>query len=388
MPVMRLLLFTAALTIVVLACSSNPEPDVLAAGDEDQLLGGAEAEVLTITPTVPSRPSEPAPSVNKDISPEGDSKVPLVIFDTDMGPDIDDALALAMLHSYQKQGMIEIAAVTVSRDSQAGAKYSDAINTFFGRPDIPIGIYYGDMTYNYDDRLSYVSTADTWPNDVADNPIEPGYIIQRRVLADAAAAGREVLIIQTGFSGNLSDLVDSGGDDISDRTGVQLIQETVPMLSIMAGAFDLSIVEFNVEKDVPSARKVFDLWPGPMAVSPFELGNAIHYPYSSITSDFNWVDRHPIKTAYEFSDLGWHEDAPPFYNMKSWDLTSVIEAIEPDAGYFLRSENGTVTVDGGGRTYFNADGGQHYVLNRGGQYSQDQRQRVIDRMIQLTADTP
>ncbi len=365
----------------------------MAAGDDDQLLAGAEAddeeaEVLTITPTVPIRPSEPAPTVNKEISPESDNKVPLVIFDTDMGPDIDDVLALAMLHSYQKQGMIEIAAVTVSRDSEAGAKYSDVVNTFFGRPDIPIGMYYGDISYNYDDRISYVSTADSWPNDVAENPIEPGYVIQRRVLANAAVTGRDVLIIQTGFSGNLSDLVESGGDDISEMTGAELIQDTVPMLSIMAGAFDRGIVEFNVEKDVPSARKVFDLWPGPMAVSPFELGYAIHYPYSSIRSDFNWVDRHPVRTAYEFADLSWHEDAPPFYDMRSWDLTSVIEAIEPEAEYFLRSGNGTVTVDGNGRTYFNEDGGQHYLLNRAGEYSQEQRQRVIDRMIELTSDTP
>lgn len=387
-----MLLIAGALTVLVLACSSTPGPELLAAGNDDQSLAGAQSDtdVLVITPTVPTVPvevEEPEPEPEpEDLPPE--STVPLVIFDTDMGPDIDDVLALGMLHSYQKQGVIEIAAVTVSRKSEAGSKYSDVVNTFYGRPDIPIGMYYGDMSYSYDDRLSYVSTADSWPNDVANSPIEPGYIIQRRVLADAAAAGRSVIIIQTGFSGNLSDLVESSGDDISPKSGRELIDESVTLLSIMAGSFDLRIVEFNVEKDIESARKVFDQWPGPMAVSPFELGNAIHYPYSSITSDYGWVDRHPVRTAYEFEDLGWHQDSPPFYNMKSWDLTSVIEAIEPGADFFKTTATGTVTVDGSGQTYFSEGSGQHYLLDRAKQYSQQERQRVINRMIELSSDQP
>jgi len=54
------------------------------------------------------------------IDDDANNTTPLVIFDTDMGPDIDDAVALALLHSYQDAGKIEIAAVTVSRETKTG----------------------------------------------------------------------------------------------------------------------------------------------------------------------------------------------------------------------------------------------------------------------------
>ena len=313
--------------------------------------------------------------------------VPLVIFDTDMGPDIDDALALAMLHSYQKLGMVELAAVTVSRNSVDGARYSDAVNTFYGRPDIPIGINRKNPPY-YDDRVFYPTLANSWPNDVATQPIKDAYKLQRRVLADAKAAGRSVLLIQTGFSGNVSQLLDSPGDEISPLNGIDLVRATVPLFSIMAGSIELGIAEFNIEKEIGPARNVFAKWPGRLAMSPFELGNAITYPYRAIRDELNWVARHPVREAYEFNDLDWHVDAPPFYDMRSWDLTSVIEAVEPDADYFLTSTTGKVQVDGTGRTRFQPGQGQHYVLDRAKQYSAQQRQRVVDRMVELVSMRP
>ncbi len=390
----RLLLITGFFTVVVLACSSSPDPTLLAAGsDEESLVAEApEAAVLRVTPTVVTVPAQTTttttlPEALLSGATISTSDVPVVIFDTDMGPDVDDVLALAMLHTYQKQGLVELAAVTVSRKSEAGAKYTDAVNTFYGRPDIPIGIYYGNTTY-FDDRLTYVSEADSWPNDVGDTEIAEGYKVQRKVLAQARAAGREVIIIQTGFSGNVADLVSSQPDEFSDLNGRDLVSETVTLLSIMAGSFDLGIVEFNVEHDISSAQELFNQWPGRMAVSPFELGNLIHYPYSSISSDLNWTDRHPVKEAYEFRDLDWHQDAPPYYNMRSWDLTSVLEAIEPGANYFLRSEVGTVRVDGSGRTSFERGEGRHFLLDRAKNYSSEQRQRVISRMIELVSAQP
>ena len=44
--------------------------------------------------------------------------------------DIDDALALAMLHAYQSDGQVDLQAVTVSRRSTWGARYADVLNTF------------------------------------------------------------------------------------------------------------------------------------------------------------------------------------------------------------------------------------------------------------------
>ena len=54
-----------------------------------------------------------------------------LIFDTDMGNDVDDALALAMLHSLESRGESELLAITLTKDNSEVAPYVDAINTFF-----------------------------------------------------------------------------------------------------------------------------------------------------------------------------------------------------------------------------------------------------------------
>ena len=63
-----------------------------------------------------------------------------LIFDTDMGNDIDDAIALAIIHALENRGEVQLLAVTVTKDNRWAAPYIDLVNTFYGRPDIPIGV--------------------------------------------------------------------------------------------------------------------------------------------------------------------------------------------------------------------------------------------------------
>ncbi len=360
--------------------------------DEPPVLVIVTDEAASPTTTVaPSTTTTAAPTTTTTAPPApvpASSGVPLVIFETDMGPDIDDALGLAMLHAYAKLGEIELAAITISRDSEAAARYTDALNTFYGRPDIPIGINRNSSANYFDDRQNFVRLADTMTYDLPSESIEDGYKLQRRVLADAVANGRQVLLIQTGFSGNVSRLLDSSGDSISPLSGMELTRRAVSELSIMAGAIEMDVVEFNIENDLGPARNLFAKWPGRLALSPFELGYNLHYPYSSIKSELSWNGNHPIRKAYEAEDLGWHQDAPPFYNMRSWDLTSIMHAIEPDRNYFSTSGRGTVSVASDGRTSFQAGSGRHYVLDRGRRYSYEERQRAINRMIELVSMQP
>src|SRR6188508_472748 len=66
-----------------------------------------------------------------------------VIFDTDMDGDNDDVAAAAILHALADEGRVEILAMgVVSRCPQSPACL-DAINTYYGRGDIPIGVYKG-----------------------------------------------------------------------------------------------------------------------------------------------------------------------------------------------------------------------------------------------------
>src|SRR5580698_4541167 len=63
-----------------------------------------------------------------------------LIFDTDICGDCDDVLALGMIHSLQSRGACKLLAVTISVDHELAAPFVDAVNTFYGRGDIPIGV--------------------------------------------------------------------------------------------------------------------------------------------------------------------------------------------------------------------------------------------------------
>src|SRR3954453_2755321 len=65
--------------------------------------------------------------------------VPL-IFDTDIGNDVDDALALGVIHALVSRNECRLLAVTVTKDDPLSAPFVDVINTFYDRGDIPIGV--------------------------------------------------------------------------------------------------------------------------------------------------------------------------------------------------------------------------------------------------------
>src|ERR1700727_2486929 len=62
-----------------------------------------------------------------------------VIFDTDMGNDIDDALALAMLHALSDRGECELIGVTLTNAHPAAVPYIRMLNRFYGRGGLPVG---------------------------------------------------------------------------------------------------------------------------------------------------------------------------------------------------------------------------------------------------------
>jgi len=98
----------------------------------------------------------------------------------------------------------------------------------------------------------------------------------------------------------------------------------------MAGNFAGGEPEYNVRIDVASAKAVFERWPTPMVVSGFEIGHELLYPAASIERDFVYAAAHPIAASYRA-----YAKMP--YNRPTWDLTAVLEAVRPDAGYFTRS---------------------------------------------------
>jgi inosine-uridine nucleoside N-ribohydrolase len=306
-----------------------------------------------------------------------------VIFDTDIGNDVDDALALAMLHALESRGEAHLVAVTITKDNRWAAPFVNLVNTFYGRPAIPVGVVKGGKTPADSAMIRVPSErkrpdgAYVYPHELADGSAAPEAVnVLRTVLAREQDAS--VVIIQVGFSTNLARLLDTGGDAASPLTGKELVARKVRLLSCMAGAYPTGPAEFNVATDSQSARKLFTEWPTPIVASGLEVGLSILYPASSIERDFGYVAAHPIAEAYRN-----YRKMP--YDRPTWDLTSVLYAIRPDRGYFDLSPAGRIIVGDDAVTRFEAsDQGTHKYLI----VSDRQRQMALEAMIYLASQPP
>src|SRR5207244_11628261 len=110
--------------------------------------------------------------------------VPL-IFDTDMGNDIDDAVALAMIHSLESRGEAKLLAVTVTKDNRWAAPFIDAMDTFYGRGDVPIGVVRNGKTPEASNMIRLP----------AEGKRPDGHFVYPRRLADGREAPQAVAVL-------------------------------------------------------------------------------------------------------------------------------------------------------------------------------------------------
>lgn len=296
---------------------------------------------------------------------EDSSKAIPVIFDTDLGNDVDDAIAMAMLFRYADAGKISILAEGISKAGYAPAEYMDILNCWYGYPDIPIGIVLDGAdcetdAMNYAKSVSLLAGSDGKPlfdrTDGMDYLALPqAHMLYRKILSDCADAS--VTFVTVGFSTNLARLLDTPADEFSELTGKELVERKVRQLVLMAGSFDGSNQsEYNVWKDIPSAQKVVSEWPGEVVFSPFELGVQVCYPAESIENDFTWTENHPVAEAYKA-----YMQMP--YDRPCWDPTALVYAVE-GGKWFGLSGYGRVGVSDAGTTVFDTMAeGRHRVLS-------------------------
>jgi inosine-uridine nucleoside N-ribohydrolase len=293
---------------------------------------------------------------------------PPVVFDTDIGNDVDDALALAMLHALESRGECRLIAVTITKDNPWAAPYADLVNTFYGRAHIPIGMVHGGVTPQDSQMIRVPATrrrpdgALVYPRRLASGAEAPEAVaLLRRVLPGERDGS--VIMVQVGFSTNLARLLDAPAD-------LELVRRKVKLLSVMAGSFAVSRSEYNVQQDAAAAKKLFERWPTPIVASGLEIGEALPFPAAAIE---RLPMDHPVAEAYR-------NYKPMPYDRPTWDLTAALYAVRPDAGYFALSPPGKITSDDAGRTQFRADpaGTHRYLI-----LSEAQRARALEAMVGL-----
>lgn len=277
-----------------------------------------------------------------------------ILLDTDIGPDCDDTAALALANMYESAGIIDIMCVTHCTSSPYGVGAIRAVDGWYGHEHAvgtlsEGGFLDGEQYQRYDRALAM-----SLPAGMRD--AEDAVRAMRRALA--ACGDGEAELIAIGPLKVVAALLDSAPDDVSELNGVELAARKCPRLTLMAGSFDwgercegIPHVEWNVEMDVKSARRVVELWPSEMVWCGWELGARV----ISGRCLAELPAGHPVRRAYEL--FGSAEGRP------SWDLLTVQHACCPDEVLTVPSEPGVVHMDEDGHTWFEMrECGRHRVL--------------------------
>ena len=259
-----------------------------------------------------------------------------LILDTDLGPDYDDVGAMVLMHALADSGQVNILAVVSSNKDEHVVPCIEVLNTYFNRPDIPVGApkSEGGVSLTTWHKTKWTEELPArYPHKTAKTSDASDAVkVYRRILSTQPDSS--VVVCTIGFFTNLKDLLLSGGDEYSPLSGCDLVAKKVKRVVSMAGLFPEG-KEFNVYCDTPASRVVAERWPTEIIFSGFEIGNMIFTGKKLVQMD---VKDSPVKDAYS---LCFAEGDPN--GRMSWDLTAVLVAVKGYEPYY-NVERGTFRV--------------------------------------------
>lgn len=290
-----------------------------------------------------------------EISSNYEQKDIRIILDTDMGSSTDDLFALMMLHRYMDMQRCNLIGVIVDRMGRANADIVDVLDTYYGHPNIPIGLETKGQEETHVwipyHNLAYARTTEGVPmfqRTVGDNgSYMEGYKLYRKLLAEQP--DHSVTIASIGLVTTLARLLLSEPDEYSPLNGRELVRQKVKNIYAMGGVFgDAVEPDYNFKQAINFSLTFFELLPKEVDVvfSPGEVGDPLDYRPELVIADMNWTNHHPIKWAYQFLNCNTGQ--------KMWDPQAIINAVEGDEFYKL-SERGRVTLTPRGETLFTPD---------------------------------
>ena len=244
-----------------------------------------------------------------------------VIFETDFTLDVDDVGALSILHAMADNGEVQILAESYDEVSVDAEDALDAINTWYGRGDIPIGLYSKPLASP--DFGPYILPLAGMTHDINDNTVSSSLDLYQQVLS--AQPDNSVTIISVGFLNNLYDLL------IANPT---LVAQKVNKLVIMGG---LNGDDFNFVRHglVSQTQYVLENWPNTVAVIDFG-GNTLT-GYALLSSPAS----NPVRQGY----ATWFGGQPQ--NRPSWDEVATLYAVRGLGNNFNEITSGTGSLSNG-----------------------------------------
>jgi PKD repeat protein len=260
-----------------------------------------------------------------------------VIFETDMCLDVDDVGALATLHALANNGEVDLLAVCFNEVHPIGAAAIDAINTWYGRGDIPVGIYKKDLTDP--DKSAYLDALANFPHDLERQSASDALNVYRQTLSKQPDTS--VTIISVGFLNNLDDLL---------RAEPGLVTQKVSELVIMGGLNNdgFNLVRHNL---VSASENIIKNWPTPIVIS--QPGYRILTgPGLEATQEKN-----PVREAYyQFFNSN-------FCGRPSWDQIAVLYGVRGVSDYFSKITDGSGSLRNGYKWQMKA-GHRSYLKKR------------------------
>ncbi len=269
------------------------------------------------------------------------------IFDTDIGADCDDAVALLYILGKMRDNECEVKAITLCTARKYASAATLALIKDFGYENIPIGEYKGEPLL-CDAIDNYAEAIADGKNYIAEDTLK----LMRKTLAENDG----IDIICVGPSCNIAGLMESNPDEFSDKNGMELIKEKVGKLYIMGGAFEFNegekpFAEWNVEQDIPSAGKTFEKFPCEIVVVPSEVGARV----ATIASSTQGLTRKAMETFFKKADerngIKYEENSER--TRPSWDPLTCMAAINEEK--YNYSEKGEAVILENGITEFKRD---------------------------------
>ncbi len=259
-----------------------------------------------------------------------------VVFETDFTLDVDDVGALAVLHALADNGEAEILGISYNEVQPNAAAAIRAVNAWYGRSDIPVGVFTGALDDPDDEHSRYIDPlAKMAPADIAASPAMSSLALYRQVLGEQPDGS--VTIISVGFLNNLYDLLRHEPDLVAAKVG-----KLVQMGGVRNDGFNF--VRHNL---APQTAHVLEHWPGPVVVS--QEGGDIETGAELRRTPLD----NPVREAYR---LWWRGEVKA---RSSWDQVAVLYGVRGLGALFRevaegegRLRNGfTWPMRSGHRTY-------------------------------------
>ena len=280
------------------------------------------------------------------------NKIPM-IFDGDLCGDVDDFIALRLMNWGSKHSNINPIGINISVYNDNIAPAVDALMRFDDVPLVPIG-YDSDKTKS--GSSTYLTYMTNYPHGITktDN-CEDAVKLYRKLLVESES---KVRIVCTGYLLNISNLLKSQADDISSKTGIQLVSEKVDAIFIMGGKYPSSsgTAEYNFANDPLSAKYVCENSPVRLVFSGYENGYNMYVGLPLLADDSSRKDI--------LTQAIYNHQYSGASGSKCWDALLMLYALydsTEDIHFNLIQGTNTVSNDGN-NTFTTSSSGLHYYL--------------------------